>query len=98
MARLAALAARFLILAAIAGPAAAQELPTAEDYRWLAQHLDIAKDDATVRGLTEAQRARLHALIAAPKIGDDKKRQDIVQFLVGATGEDLETTLHRAEQ
>jgi hypothetical protein len=86
--------ARAVILVAmimmIAGGARAAEMLTPADLGWLHGNLNLAGDSPALLELTVAQKARLHALIAHPYGGVDKKRQVVVQFLTEATDSSLQ--------
>ena len=89
-----------LMLAALAivGSAHAAGALTDGDYGWLGANLTIARGNSTIVALTEAQQARLHALIGGGKGGVDRRRQAVVEFLNGAAGASIEQTLEQAQR
>ncbi len=98
MARVAASFAVALLVALSVRAAMAADALTPDDYQWLAANIKIEQDSSLIQGLTEAQKSRLHDLIARPKTNADKKRQDVDEFLTGTTGDSLEDSLKQSEQ
>ena len=88
------LVALVLLLATAVAADAADPL-TAGDLAWLRDSLNLAADSPALLTLSEAQKTRLHDLIAA-RSGPDRKRQNVVQFLTGVAGGSLEQTLDAA--
>ena len=92
---------RALILAAAlaaAPPGHAAGAPTAADLAWLGTTLNLPADSPLIAGLSAAQKARLHDLVAAARRGSERKRQDVVSFLTGAVGDDFEDMLQDRDQ
>jgi hypothetical protein len=84
-------------LAVARGGHAADTL-TPGDLAWLSTTLNLPADSPLIATLTEAQEARLHALIAAARTGSERKRQDVVNFLIRTVGDTFEETLQQAGQ
>ena len=95
--RLAARAAVVLVALAAAAAARAETL-TPGDYQWLKTHLDVGPDNSVVATLTEAQRAKLHAMIADGKPKPDDKRLAIAQYLAQTVSDSFEATLRQSEK
>lgn len=95
MARLARSILALLLLLAAANGARAADILTPSDLAWLRGSLNLAADSPALLTLNEAQKTRLHNLIAA-RTGPDRKRQNVVQFLTGTAGGSLERTLDSA--
>lgn len=86
-----------IALASVDAAHAADAL-TAGDLRWLGSNLNLAGDSPALIDLTEAQQARLHAMIGQTRTGDDRKRQNVVMFLTGVVGGSIEHALEEARQ
>jgi hypothetical protein len=71
---------------------------TAGDLAWLGTTLNLPADSPVIETLNEAQKSRLHGLIAAARTGTERKRQDVVSFLTGTVGDNFEEMLERAGQ
>ena len=95
MARLARSILVLAMLLAAAGGAHAADALTPSDLDWLRGSLNLAADSPALLTLSDAQKTRLHDLIAA-RTGADRKRQNVVQFLTGVAGGSLERTLDEA--
>jgi hypothetical protein len=96
MARLARAALIVVLLAlAVATGADAADALTPGDLDWLRGSLNLAADSPALLTLDDAQKTRLHDLIAA-KTGPDRKRQTVVQFLTGVASGSLAHTLDAA--
>jgi hypothetical protein len=84
-------------LAVARGGHAADAL-TPTDLAWLSATLNLPADSPLIATLSEAKKARLHALIAAAKTGVERKRQDVVSFLTSTVGDNFEKMLEHAGQ
>ncbi len=71
---------------------------TAGDLAWLGTTLNLPADSPVIATLNEAQKTRLHYLIATARTGADRKRQDVVNFLTGTVGDNFEEMLEQAGQ
>jgi hypothetical protein len=71
---------------------------TEGDLTWLGTTLNLPADSPVIETLNEAQKARLHGLIAAARTGAERKRQDVVNFLTGTVGDNFEEMLEHAGQ
>jgi hypothetical protein len=87
-----------MTILAATGAARAADALTAGDLGWLRDNLNLRADSPAVINLTDAQKTRLHGLVADGKGGGDRKRQTIVTFLSSAAGSSMEDTLDRARQ
>ena len=76
----------------------AAEALTPADLAWLSTTLNLPADSPVIATLNDANKARLHALIAAARTGPERKRQDVVSFLTTTVGDNFEEMLRRAGQ
>jgi hypothetical protein len=84
-------------LAVARGGHAADAL-TPADLAWLSTTLNLPADSPVIATLNDANRARLHALVAAAKTGTERQRQDVVSFLTTTVGDNFEEMLQEAGQ
>lgn len=86
------------IVLAVASQAYGADALTPGDLAWLSDNLNLSADSPVIVTLSEAQQARLHALIGAARTGADRKRQDVVNFITRTIGDSFEDTLRQAQQ